>query len=841
MTAGAADAPRIGLTSAQAAERLRIDGPNALPEPDRRSFRRILFDTLREPMFALLLGAGLIYLVLGEPADAILLLAFASLSVSIAVVQEVRSEKVLERLRDLSSPFAAVYRDGIRVRIPARELVRGDVVVLGEGDRIPADAVLLEARDIQTDESLLTGEATPVDKIAAPAAALVRAGAEHSASVYAGSLLVRGDGLGRVEAIGAHTEIGRIGAALNAIAPESPRLVREVRRLVRTVGAAALLLCATVVLVFGIGRGLWLEGLLGGIALGMAMIPEEFPLVLTVFTVMGAWRISRAGVLTRRATAIEALGAATVLCADKTGTLTQNRMTITEGWRDGVALHAGEAELTGLARLGALASAANPFDPMERAFHEAAGDPAPSGGLRLEKAFGLRPDLLAVTHVWAAAKGAPRLVAAKGAPEALAELCRLKGAPRQAMLDATEAMARRGMRVLAIADAEAPPGDLPASPRGFDLRFRGLVGLADPLRPDAGEAVRECRQAGIKVVMVTGDYPTTAQAIAQQAGLEPGDMLTGQELATLTDEALARRIGSVRVFARILPEQKLRIVRALQNAGEVVAMSGDGVNDAPALRAADIGVAMGARGADVAREAASLVLLQDGFGSIVHAIRLGRRIFDNLQKAMAFILAVHVPIGGLALFPLVTGSALILSPVHIAFLEMFIDPVCSVLFEAEPEAAAVMKRPPRPASERLISPRRLAASLGRGVAALAAVLIAYFIAVERGLGLDAARTASFITLVTANIGLVVASRADRGGLFASLRRPNRWFWPLTVGIVAVLAGLVAMPLTRTLFRFAALDLGTIAVAVGLGAAPTVLGEAVYRTRVLLAALLRTPG
>jgi Ca2+-transporting ATPase len=827
------------LSAAAAAEKLRAEGPNELPRPERRGFWRIFVEVLREPMFALLLAGGGVYFAIGEPKDALVLMAFATVSVAIAVIQELRSEHVLETLRELSSPTALVIRAGERRRIPARELVRDDVVVLVEGDRAPADCVLLLAHEIEVDESLLTGESVPVSKTAAiDGEPLVRPGGETSASVYAGTLVVRGEATGRVAATGPRTEIGRIGGALQAIAQPPTRLTLETRTIVRRLGLIAVLVCAGVVLIFGLGRHQWLEGLLGGVALGMAMIPEEFPLVLTVFMVMGAWRIARAGVLTRKAAAIETLGAATVLCTDKTGTLTQNRMTVVRGWRDGGALdqQTAGADIKALARVGAWASSANPFDPMERAFHAAAGDDArPGPEWSLRRVYGLRPALMAVTQVWAAIDDPNCYVAAKGAPEAIADLCRMDAAARAVMLGEVKTLAERGMRVLGLAEGHVQGPDLPDAPGDLAMRFTGLVGLADPLRADVPDAVRACREAGIRVVMVTGDYPVTARAIADQAGLADGGLLTGAELGEMTEAELMARAPAIVVFARILPEQKLRIVRALKAAGEVVAMTGDGVNDAPALKAADIGIAMGERGADVAREAASLVLLKDGFGAIVQTIRLGRRIYDNLRHTMSFILAVHVPIAGMALIPLLTGGDLVFAPVHIAFLEMFIDPVCSVAFEAEPEHPGLMRRRPRRSAEMLFSRRRVVMALIQGATALITVMAVYRFGLWRMGDPAAARSDAFAALVLADIALVFSSRAADAGLLRSLRLSNPSLWIMVGVTLALLAGALFTPIGEALFQFGHPDLAGLATAILAGAvtlAGALLMDRAARTRPL---------
>ncbi len=818
-----------GLSEIDAAARLEAEGPNELPRPDRRTALRILLDVVREPMFALLLGAGAIYLLLGDLAEALILLIFATASVSIAVVQETRTERVLEALRDLTSPRALVIRDGKRRRIPGRDVVRGDHVVLVEGDRVPADALVLRANDLQTDESLLTGESVPVRKTTAGGAlSPAHPGGDDLPYVFSGSLVVRGEAVAEVVATGARSEIGKIGVALGTIESEPPRLRLQTRRLVRAFAVAGLSLSALVVLLYGLWRGSWLDALLGGIALGMSMLPEEFPLVLTVFTVMGARRISQARVLTRRAAAIETLGAATVLCTDKTGTLTQNQMTIAEiragdeVWRPDQSPGALPPLARAVLEHGILASAIDPFDPMEQAFHRLGQERLdvaahPHAGRRLIHQYGLRRDLLAVTNVWEPRDSDEDIVAAKGAPESIAELCRLSDAARQSLRNAVDDMARRGMRVLGVAAATTGRGGhRPESPRAFAFRLLGLVGLADPLRPAVPEAVRECRSAGIRVVMITGDYPATARAIARQAGLDAEDVVAGDELEQMSDEALALRVRTATVFARVMPALKLRIVEAFKANGEVVGMTGDGVNDAPSLKAAHIGIAMGGRGTDVAREAASLVLLDDDFGSIVKAVRLGRRIYDNLRKAMGYILAVHVPIAGLALLPLLSGLPLVFTPIHIAFLEMVIDPVCSIVFEAEGEEGDIMRRPPRNPAAPLFRPALVVWSLIQGGVVLVLVGAVFVVAVRRGLPDDEARSLAFATLVATNFGLVLVNRSFGASLVAAFRQPNRALWWVLGTTAAMLGAAFLIPPLRDLFRFGPLHGHDLAIALSAG-------------------------
>jgi Ca2+-transporting ATPase len=605
----------------------------------------------------------------------------------------------------------------------------------------------------------------------------------------------------------------------------------QTARLVRLAALGGAAVSIVAVVLYGTLRGGWLDAVLAGITIGMSMLPEEFPVVLTVFMAMGAWRISKARVLTRRAASIETLGSATVLCTDKTGTLTENRMSIAElRLPDGDVFRLREAtdalvpsNFRELALHGLLASAPVPFDPMEKAFHEFArgglevADGLPGPDWKLAHSYGLRPDLLAMTQLWQRDEDTPAFaVAAKGAPEAVAHLCRLGPAELEAVHRAVDAMAAEGLRVLGVAKAAHEGQRWPESQRDFPFVFLGLVGLADPLRPSVPEAVRECRSAGIRVVMITGDYPATAKAIAQQAGLDASEVLTGDAIEQLDDTELARRAKTASVFARIMPEQKLRIVQALKANGEIVAMTGDGVNDAPSLKAAHIGVAMGGRGTDVAREASSLVLLDDDFGSIVTAIRLGRRIYDNVRKAMGFIFAVHVPIAGLALLPLVFGLPIIFSPIHIAFLEMVIDPVCSLVFEAETDEEGIMRRKPRAPDEPLFSWRLIGWSVLQGGLAFGLVGTIFVIAHQRGMPEDEVRALTFFALVLTIVSLILVNRSFSTSPVAAFRRPNpalRW---ILLAVVAILGLSLVWPTASTLFRFGPLHADDLALTLAAG-------------------------
>ena len=806
---------KTGLSSAEAKLRLEKDGANALPSGKRRTLLHIIWETAREPMFLLLLAAGTLYLIFGEPLEGMTLFGAVVIMLALTLYQEGKTERAIAALRDLVSPQARVIRDGQAIRIAGKDVVAGDIMLLAEGDRVPADGVLLEVSGLQADESLLTGEPVPVRKIAgADVATAEHPGGDDLPFVYSGTMIVQGQATAKVTATGPRSAIGRIGTTLATLATERSPLQKQVAILVRNLAVLAVCLSLGLVALYGLLRGDWLQAALAGIALAMTLLPEEYPVVMTVFPALGAWRLSKEKVLTRRINAIETLGATSVLCTDKTGTLTENRMTVARLQTESELLNVdyganGELpeEFHALIEYAILASAIDPFDPMEKAFHRLgerflANTEHIHSNWTIAQGYGLTPELKAMAQVWTAIDGAGHVVAAKGAPEAIIDLCHVDSAMHKRIAAQVEAMARDGLRVLGVAQARHVGEVWPAIEHDFDFIFVGLVGLSDPIRAEIPEAIKQCHEAGIRVIMITGDYPATAHAIATQAGLKvaDADVLSGDELSKLSDTELQAALKTVSVCARIAPEQKLRIVQALKADGEIVAMTGDGVNDAPALKAAHVGIAMGGRGTDVAREAASLVLLDDNFASIVGAIRLGRRIFDNLRKSMTYILAVHVPIAGIALLPVLVGWPTMLYPLHIAFLELIIDPACSLAFESEPAEADVMQRPPRSTTEQLFGGQTLLFALLQGLGALAAVAGAYWWGIGH-LPEPQARAFAFCTLVIANLVLILSNRSQHGSLLASLRRPNKTLWLVTAITLALLAVVIEVPVLFQLFRF----------------------------------------
>ncbi len=822
--------PPQGLSAEEAALRLRRDGSNAIESSTQSSWTARFLQALREPMFLLLLVASSLYLLLGNLPEGLALLAFVLATLGLTLAQEGRTARAIEALHDLSSPRACVIRGGQEQRIAAQELVVGDLLKLSEGDRVPADAWLLATQGLRVDESLITGEALAVDKQAAPwpAAGVPRqaAGGKGISQLFAGTLVVQGQGHVQVSATGANSEIGRLGTLLGRAPVEPSPLQQQTKRLVGKLALLALVLSLLLVLVYGLLRGDWLQALLAGIALAMALLPQEYPVVMAVYPALGARRLARQGVLTRRIHALETLGATTVLCCDKTGTLTENRMTVVSMVAGGVLLDAlldlrtapdtalPEA-FHSLVEYAILASVPEAFDPMEQAFHQL-GERYLAGTEHLQpqaavlKRYELSSSLRALTQVRQGTNGAISL-ATKGAPEAVGQLCRLDAATLARIKTRADTLAAQGLRVLAVARGTPPPAPpWPTEATELHFEFLGLLALADPVRPEVAAAMNDFERAGIRVVMITGDYPATALAVAQQAGFgaTPG-LLTGAEVELLDEAALRARLGDVRVYARIAPAQKLRIIEALKASGAVVAMTGDGVNDAPALRAAQVGIAMGGRGTDVARESAALVLVKDDFTAIVQAMRMGRRVDANLRKAMAYILTVHVPIAGMALLPVLVGWPVLLHPMHIALLEMVIDPASALVFENEPMEGELMHQPPRPADTPLFD--RSTLSLG-----LLAVVLGGYAVASTHLPEPAARAFAFATLVLANVALIFSKRSNTQTLWASLRTRNRSLWLVVALTLALLLLALYLPALRGVLRFEPLSAGALAAAAALG-------------------------
>ncbi len=803
--------PDQGLSSQDARARLQRDGTNTTADDAPRHVLMLLRDIITEPMFLLLLAAAGLYLLLGELNEALALSLSVLLIITITLLQERRTEHVLQQLKELSVAHVQVVRDGSTQSLPSDQLVVGDLVLLSEGERVPADALLIEAVSLLVDESILTGESLPVEKDTSD---------PHSrnSSVFSGTLILRGHASARITATGPRSEIGKIGRALSDLDVETAPLYRQMKKLTQQVAIIGIALCVCVAVVYTLARHDFLGGTLAGITLAMGVLPEEFPVVLTVFMAMGAWRIATHGVLVRRMPAIETIGAVTVLAVDKTGTLTENHMRLAVlDALDGPVeqtLTAPPTERTTHILFTALAaSEQHAFDSLERAIHEAAQSHDQIDNQthdhtrsliqtlhtwKLVREYELTPQLTAVTHVWQDGEGIMH-VTTKGAPETVLSLCQADEATRQTVMARVAYFAQRGLRLLAVAEGNWEGTHFPDTPHEFSLRLLGLIGLADPVRKTVPAALAECRSAGIRVLMITGDHAGTALTIAQTAGIDTtGGSLSGAEMQAMDDAQLSLRLTTCNVFARMTPLQKLRLVQLLKAEGATVAMTGDGVNDAPALKAAHVGVALGTRSTTVAREASALVLLQDDFASLVAAVRLGRRIYNNVRNAVSFILAVHIPIAGLGLLPVLFGWPLLLYPLHVMFLELVIDPACALVFEADGDDPQTMKRPPRPADATLFERNMFWQSCIRGGVMLT-INIAVFALALQWSSVDAARALGFTVMVINTLLLIMVSRSNGDASVSTPR--NRTLWLVAGSTVVLLSLVLFIPALAALFKF----------------------------------------
>lgn len=779
------------------------------------SIGRNLLDVLKQPMLVLLVAAGAVNFALADPLDGAVMFSFVLIVIGISAHQTWRTEKALQALRDLTAPTALVIRSGRHERIPSRDVVIGDRIVLNEGDRVPADALLVNGSNLTVDESLLTGESIPTVK-----------SAQGDREVFAGTLIGRGHAEAAVVEVGDSTRLGVIGQEVKSIGRTKTQLQQKIDRVVLLIGLIAIVVAGLVIIGYGLLRDSWLDGALIGIASAMSMLPEEFPVVFTVFLAVGAWRMSNHHVLVRRAPAIEALGSMTVACVDKTGTLTLNQMTPVEIVVDSRRWTPSDdpppANVRRLIAVGSLACPVDVFDPIDRAFRALALR-FPNDELQVldpsapVAEYPMTSNLFATSYAWATAEG--YLVASKGAPEAIADLCRLSESERTRLDAQVHEAAERGLRILAVAHGRLSDTTLPTDPRGFDLWFDGLVCLKDPVRPGVTESVAKLSSASVRTIMMTGDHPITARSIAEEIGLDTSaGLLTGADIDGLDDASFIERVGRINVFARTTPHHKLRLIRALQSGDEVVGMTGDGVNDAPALKAADIGLAMGGRGTDVAREAASIVIADDSFPSLVAGVERGRTIYDNIRKAFAYVISMHAPIVGLTTVPLFIPSwPIVLQPIQIAFLELIIDPACSIVFEAESGDPDLMKRPPRRPNQPILDRSTIAIALLQGFGLFAASFALYAWASATGRPADVIRSLVFVSLVVGNVGLILTNRSWNLSIIRTIRERRNTALPWLLAIVVVvLTLLLSVGFLRDAFEFGSISWGDLLLGVTTG-------------------------
>ncbi len=804
-----------GLSSAEANHLRKEFGPNTLESIKKTTIWRSIANILKEPMFLLLAVACVLYFVLGERSEAIMMLVSILFVVGIELFQENKSERALEALRQYAAPKVKALRNGHWVELDTADLVPGDVVAINEGAHIPADGILLQQNDLSADESILTGESLSVEK-----------NEPNTSILFHGTMITTGKGVMRVTATGNRTEMGKLGKSIESIEKGETPLQIQITNLVRLMGVVGIVTFLVV-----LGLNLWLEhdfwkAILFSLTIAMSLIPEEIPVAFTTFMGLGAYRMVKFGILTKQPKTVESLGSATVICLDKTGTITENKMDIAEVY-----------EISGQNRtleFALWASEDDPFDAMEKALKKRAAEQHNNTDLRhgwqivKEYALGGTPPMM--THVWGNTKG-ERIVATKGALERILQVCKADGPTRAQTLARANAMAEKGYRVLGVASAAAPSGDaFPAQQDEFPWKLEGLVAFYDPPKKNVAHVFNSFYKAGIRVMMITGDHAATALNIARSVGLKGTEKaVTGQEIMDMPDEALQETVRNTHVYARMFPEAKLRVVKALQANGEVVAMSGDGVNDGPALKAAQIGIAMGKRGTEVAKNAASLVLLTDQLGGMVTAVKMGRRIYENLQKAIRYVISIHLPIILTVLVPLLLQWPYphILLPLHVIFLELVMDPTAAIAFENEPGDPNMMRKPPRSVSANLFSGGELAVSLLQGAVIALGILLMYQYAVHLGYQEQGVRSFVFATMVFSNVFLTLANRSFERTIWHTLRYKNRMM-PVIMGIsILMLLAILYIPALAGLFRMMPISAPALGLCLLVGIASTLWFE-VYK-------------
>lgn len=821
-----------GLNSEEVEKLQKKYGMNELVSQEKPNMLKKFLGVFKEPMFLLLLIAATVYFLLGAPKDGAIMLVFVGFVASITFIQEWKTEKTMNALKDLTSPKVNTLRNGKNILIKSTELVPGDVVFLSEGERIPADCIVLEPSNFSVDESILTGESEYVMKVSTTQS-------EKSTDywkkdiLYAGTLCVFGKCTAIVKFTGINTEYGKIGKAISEAKDEPTPLQKKVSILVKNIAIAGVILCISVMVASYFYSFDILNSILSGISLAMAIIPEEFPVVLTVFLSMGAYRLAKNNTLMRKISAVETLGSATVLCVDKTGTITQNKMKVKSIYSDGRIFNNEDLKNKELSDLMVLSCEKDPYDPMEKAILEAANlsqlETVYKYDLSKKIAFDSKTKRMANIYI----KDNKYYVAVKGSAETVLGLCNLDKQTMDEINIEIDKMASNGLRVLALADctSEEVYEDLEC----YELTFKGLVGLQDPPKEGVEEAIKLCKKAGIRVVMITGDYSKTAMAIGEEIGLKFTDkVIVGNEIDSLSENELCEVVKSCDVFSRVIPEQKMKIVKALKKNGEIVAMTGDGVNDAPALKSADIGIAMGQRGTEVAKEAADMILMDDNFTTIVKSVKDGRRVYDNIRKAMVYILIIHIPIAAMAMFAPLFNLPPLLLPMHIMLLELIIDPTCSIVFEGEPAEANIMENPPRPPQEPILTRSLTIKVVLQGIIMFLAAFMPFHYMIDLGISSEYARSFSLITFIVANVTLVLVNRSNTELLYHLIKEKGSKVRLIVNSMALIMVfAIVYIPILNGFFRTEKIGIYPLIIAIVLGFISTGWWEIVKITRKII--------
>jgi P-type Ca2+ transporter type 2C len=805
-----------GLSDAEVVEARTRYGRNTFDEQKMNPFIRAVKDVFQEPMFLLLLLASGIYFFIGETGDALFLVAAVFLVAAISIYQDSRSRNALAALRSLTRPQAKVYRNGLLTEVPGEDIVMGDSIMVEEGSVVPADGEILRANDFYINESILTGESLAVYKN------------EEAANnkVFQGTQVTGGLAICMVTAVGSHTQLGRIGKSLESIDEEPTPLQLQISTFVKQMAIAGLIVFLLVWAINFFQTWDFPQSLLQALTLAMSILPEEIPVAFTTFMALGAWRMMKQGVIVKQTRTVEALGSATVICVDKTGTITENRMMLTKIYVPEKKCIVNIEDIISeeekeVIEYGMWSSEPIPFDPMEVALHEAytrfaIQDKRKEYQMVHEYPLSGKPPMM--THIFQHQNG-QRVIAAKGAPEAIMAVSRITDDDRQKIIRAVHELSREGYRVLGVAEADFQGDSYPPAQQEFSFVFRGLLAFYDPPKNNMPAVLESFYKAGIDVKIITGDNAETTATIAQQVGFQyTENSLTGDELLGMSEEQLTKQVMNTHIFTRMFPEAKLRILNALKAAGQIVAMTGDGVNDGPALKAAHIGIAMGKKGSEIAKQASSLILTDDDLGRMVEAIAMGRRIYTNLKKAIQYIISIHIPIILTVFLPLVLGWVYpaIFSPVHIIFLELIMGPTCSIIYENEPMELNTMIQKPRPFITTFFKWDELSTSILQGLAITAGVLSIYQYAAINGETESVTRTMVFATLITANIFLTLVNRSFYYSILTTIRYPNALV-PLMIGITVLLSALIIYvdPFTG-FFAFDHLTLSQLSLSIAAG-------------------------
>ncbi|WP_242850109.1 cation-translocating P-type ATPase [Clostridium polynesiense] len=817
-----------GLSSWQVNELREIFGYNEIPCGSKFGVVNKFISVFKEPMFLLLFGTSLLYFILGEISEAYTMLFFVAFVSGITFVQEWRTEKSLEALKKLTASEVTVLRDSKKEKIKSVELVPGDIVYISEGERIPADGEVIEASSFYVDESLLTGEAEPVLKKVSnyeKKDLVVNEGSQRC--LYSGTISLYGSCIMKVKSTGINSEYGKISRCIKESREVTTPLQKKVGSLVKSLAAAGMILCVLAVLLDYLNTGNILKSLMSGITLAMAIIPEEFPVVLTVFLSLGAYRLSKNHTLMRKVSAVETLGSATVLAVDKTGTITNNDMELVKICTDKI-YNAEEYKDKALRRLMILSCEKEPNDSMEKAMLLYADnfvnekDKELLNNVKVKIPF--NPETKRTVKIYNMESG--YYAAVKGSVESVLHLCNLPSEIMDKLKKDADSMAEETLRIIVLADVHSDI--LHENVEDYVLNFRGIIGFRDTVKEGVKECIEVCRKAGIRVVMITGDYSKTAMSIGREAGLIlKGSVITGEQLDKMNDLELKKAVNVCNIFSRVIPEHKMRIVKALQENGEIVAMTGDGVNDAPALKNADIGIAMGERGTEVAKEAAHMVLMDDNFQTIVNSIKDGRRIFDNIRKAMVYIMVLHIPIIAIALLAPLFSLPQLLLPVHILFLEMIIDPTCSIVFEGEEAEAYIMNQQPRSPKEPLLTRGMVFKVILQGFSMFIAAFVPFNHLLSKGVSVETARSFALITIAVSNVVLVMVNRSNTEMLFNIFRERKNTARLLINSLAVIMAAAITyIPFLQEIFKTASLSLTMVISAVLLGIVSSVWWEAV---------------